>query len=228
MPTSIGSTPGYTQENSEITTIPIDEGLYAWLPVDISNTWIYSYTAYINSDHATWRVSDTVIDVQERSGYTIARIQREVTLISDQTSVNFPDEPVSGEYWYLTNGSYLYKQTGSLDPDAITDSWLELVYPISPGVCWYPDPAQRSDMAVVTPSPGVTIPGCRYVAGEPINIETLSGLFETCYSIITTYNSGSTIITFCPGIGIVGWKYDHLGTHFGYEAVIIGYSMDLP
>jgi hypothetical protein len=169
-----------------------------------------------------------VIDVQERSGYTIARIQREVTLISDQTSVNFPDEPVSGEYWYLTNGSYLYKQTGSLDPDAITDSWLELVYPISPGVCWYPDPAQRSDMAVVTPSPGVTIPGCRYVAGEPINIETLSGLFETCYSIITTYNSGSTIITFCPGIGIVGWKYDHLGTHFGYEAVIIGYSINLP
>ena len=95
MPTSIGSTPGYTQENSEITAIPIDEGLNAWLPLDISNTWIYSYTAYINNDHATWRVSDTVIDVQERSGYTIARIQREVTLISDQTSVNFPDEPVS-------------------------------------------------------------------------------------------------------------------------------------
>jgi hypothetical protein len=217
-----------TQITKATPTFSSYEGLYAWLPLEISNTWIYSYTAYIGETHATWRISDTVLETQQLSKYKIARIQRQVTFISGSSSQNFPDVPVSEEFWYLTDGSYLYKQYGSLDVNAITDSWLELIYPITTGECWYPDPDQRTSLAMATPASMEKLPGCRYLVDEEGDVETTVGVFTGCYSLVTAYNSGPTLTTFCPSIGIVGWKYGHNGSNFGYEAVIIGYSLETP
>lgn len=146
-------------------------------------------------------------------------------LKTGDASKHFTNEPVSGRFWYLFDGSHLYKQTGKPDPAHVEeDAWLELIFPLDGHGCWYPDARQRGEMSGVTPLSG-PIPGCRSVSGDPHTLEVPAGKFEACIDVVTSYNSGPTFLTFCPGVGIVATRYDHSGTQFGYRSSLTGYLL---
>ncbi|MGE5141745.1 MAG: hypothetical protein ACM3JD_19945, partial [Rudaea sp.] len=50
-----------------------------------------------------------------------------------------------------------------------------------------------------------------------------AGRFEDCFEIAEDFNSGGVTRWFCPGVGIVAQKYDHRGSRFGFEQVLIKY-----
>jgi len=200
------------------TIVPAD------FPLDLGSTWIYDYSAYLGEDEATWSVTDTIVAVNIHEGFLIAEVEQDVMFKEGDASGHFLNEPESGRFWYLFDGSHLYRQTDKPDPTHIADAWLELVFPLGGVGCWYPDARQRSEMSGVTPA-SEPVPGCRSVSGDPHPVELPAGKFEACLDVVTPYNSGPTFLTFCPDVGIVATRYDHSGSQFGYRSSLAGYLL---
>jgi hypothetical protein len=193
-------------------------------PLELGSTWIYDYSTFYEEEKATYSVTDTIVAVEIRDGFLIVEVEQEVKFEEGDAFGLFLNEPTSGRFWYLFDGVHLYKQTGEPDPASVADAWLELVFPLGGSGCWFPDAHQRAELQGVANAAG-PVAGCRSASGDPYTIEVPAGKFEACLDVVTPYNSGSTLLTFCPGVGIVATHYDHSGSQFGYHSAMTGYLL---
>jgi|GEM_PF-1635808 len=193
-------------------------------PLNFGTTWIYDYSAHFDADEATWSVTDTVLVVNIRDGFLIAEVEQDVMFKEGDASRHYSDAPMNGRFWYLFDDVHLYKLDYEPDPVSVANAWLELVFPLGSICCWFPDAQQRDEARGATPV-FCTAAGCRSVSGEPHTVEVPAGKFEVCLDVVTFYNSGSTFLTFCPGIGTVATRSNPSGTQFGYHSALTGYIL---
>ena len=187
-------------------------------PLAAGNSWVYRYEGHTGNQKAAWKVSDTVVEVQMHGAYYAARIQSEVALLEGNPGADFINPPQAHTFWYVVDGPAVYRMEDPLDWTAVRAGWLELQFPLPQANCWYPDAAQRAQ------SPAGNLPGCRSASG-PSALDTPAGHFENCFQVITAYNDGNFLYTFCRGIGFVASDYQHTGTDFGSHVVLSGYLL---
>jgi len=200
------------------TIVPAD------FPLELGTTWIYDYSTFYEEEEATWSVTDTIVAVNIREGFLIAEVEQSVLSISGDVTEEFLNAPKGGHFWYLFDGVRLYKQDEETDPASVADAWLELVFPLGGSGCWFPDAHQRDEMKGVTPVSGA-VAGCRSVSGDPYTIELPAGKFESCIDLVTPYEEGPTVLTFCPGVGIVATRFEPSDVAFGYRSSLTGYLL---
>jgi hypothetical protein len=93
------------------------------------------------------------------------------------------------------------------------------MFPLSEKPCWFQFSDDRKQF-----DPHA----CNTGADGPLVLDTPVGHFEDCYEILAIYLSGGTLSWFCSGIGVVRAKYDHNGSLFGYEEILVGLSIPGP
>ncbi len=190
-------------------------------PLAPASTWIYEYRAYTEDQQATWTVTETILAAEERDELLFAEIERLTRLEEGQPGESFLTQPESGTSWYILRGGELFHQIEMPEPQAIAENArLVMVFPPENVPCW------PVDDALGPLELGAS--GCRYVSNFLPVYETPAGTFENCLELLTPYLSGSIRSVFCPNVGFVAEKYDHLGSSFGYEFVLTGYSLPLP
>jgi hypothetical protein len=190
-------------------------------PLSPASTWIYEYRAYTEDEQATWVVTETILSAEDRDGLQVAEVERLIRLEEGQPSESFLTQPESGTSWYVLRGGELFHQIEMPDPQTIAENaGLVMVFPPENIPCWPVDddlgPLERGAS------------GCRYVSNSLPVYETPAGTFENCLELFTPYLSGGILTVFCPNVGFVAEKYAHVGSSFGYEFVLTGYSLPLP
>jgi hypothetical protein len=188
-------------------------------PLAPASTWIYEYRAYAQEAQAVWVVTETILAVEKHQETLTAQVERIVKLQSGQPGPEFPMPPQSGTLWYILRGNNLYRQTGPLDLQKLSDSaTLEMVFPPESIPCW---PLNENELGPLERGAA----GCRYLNSQIPAYETPAGTFDNCLELLTPYLGGGTRSVFCPKIGFVAEKFDHAGSPFGYELILIGYSL---
>lgn len=191
------------------------------LPLKLGATWVYSNVVYSGANPqnvltSTYVYTDVIIETRSVPPYFAAEVSRTVSLMAGEPLFNAPEAETG---WYVISGTQVYKQPGNaLDFSNASSSWLEYVFPLSKRD-WYPDPEQRNNLP-----PDSMFSGKRYTypKGE---VSVPAGQFNNCFSITTAYLNGPMYRWFCPYLGVVAEKYDHPGTPFGYDAVLMSYSL---
>jgi WD40 repeat protein/Leucine-rich repeat (LRR) protein len=202
------------------------------LPLSLGNTWVYSATYYdtyiAERITATYRITETVADIQTRAPYYAAQVVRDSTLtgLSDNLAgVDWEEHYLAGpggstSFWYVISGTKLVYEQNELDWAKIeaAEATLAYIFPLSAGLQWYPDPEQRRAY------PNFEVgPGTRTVVEGPVERQTPAGTYQPCFEIVTFYNGGSPRSWFCPGVGVIESQYHHAGTPFGHTSVLLGY-----
>jgi hypothetical protein len=206
------------------TPLPIPTPGPTGFPLNVGSTWIYDYSSRFEDEEASWNVMDTIIEVANSDGFLVATVEQVVTPKSGDTDEDFLNGPETKNFWYLYDGVRLYKVDEEPDPIDLTEAWLELVFPLTKPGCWFPDALQRKEMGgVVTASAPVA--GCRAVSGAAHTVENPAGMFTNCLDVVTPYESGPIVITFCPGIGIVATRFEPDETYFSYYSTLTGYIL---
>lgn len=189
----------------------------AAFPLQVGNSWVYDYQAYSGDEKASWQVVDTIVETRQSGMLSAFTLQREVSLVQGMPSKEFINTPKAQTYWYILSGNAVYRQE-TLDWSTVENSGLELVWPFPAQGCWFPDPEQRSNLAL----PGR--PGCRSADG-PLTLQLPAGSMDHCYHLMTPYNNGAILLDFCEQVGFVGGKFDHAGTAFGDSFQLTAYSL---
>jgi hypothetical protein len=190
-------------------------------PLAQASTWIYEYRTYAEDQQAVWIVTETIISVEQHDGLLIAQAERLSSLSDSQADNALLTAPSDGVFWYILRDTELFRQTEALNIAELSkNTTLEMVFPPDSLPCW-----PVSD-ALGPLERGTS--GCRYVNAVLPTYETSSGTFEGCFELVTPYLSGAEFDVFCPNIGFVSGKYDHMGSAFGYEYVLTGYSLQSP
>ena len=194
-------------------------------PLLSGDSWIYTYKAYTGEQTAIWRIADTVTSTRAVGKIWAASMERQVELISGTPGSDFINPPKASATWLVIElgtepGAFsVYRPDDMMNLDQLADSTLEFVFPLSEGAaCWFPDAAARQL------APGENTPGCRK-AGARYTAVYPAGSFMGCVDLITLYNDGPIIQTFCPTVGITAGKYDHRGTPFGYTYELAAYLL---
>jgi hypothetical protein len=224
-------------------------------PLIPGQTWVYSSTEYTTlrtegkvaedeqADYyyiddefglklitATFKITDTVVSAAVQNSYFVAELSSEQAFIS--ATIDLDELATYGDisnywgplnstetFWFVISGTQVFRQN-VLDVPAVEDSFLEYVFPLSDFSGWYPDPGQRHAEAIGFAGHRMVDPGVGFV-----NISVPGGDFEDCALVFSGFNPGSVFQYFCSGIGVVSEKYDHRGTMFGYETVLINFFM---
>jgi hypothetical protein len=187
-------------------------------PLWLGSSWVYDYIGYTPDEEVRWRVIETVVDTQIVDGYYVAKVERRAELQEGKPADNFPYLPEEGVFYYLIDGSDIYRSEGQVQTD-LANAWLDLVIPFpEKGDIWYPDPEER---VKADPSPV----GYRY-ASEPYD----QGLPEddiihTCYNVATRVQDGNNEGTFCEGVGYVYQEATIWNTGVGFRSELIGFSL---
>lgn len=177
---------------------------------------------------ATFKITDTVMSTAVQNNYFVAELTSEQAFIS--ATIDLDELATYGDinnywgplnstetFWYVISGTQIFRQD-FLDLTAVEDSFLEYVFPLSDFSSWYPDPTQRQANMTGFAGHRRIDPGAGFV-----NISVPAGDFEDCALIFTGFNSGPVFQYFCSGIGVVSEKYDHRGTMYGHETVLINF-----
>lgn len=189
------------------------------LPLATGNTWVYQAEVYHGEERAEFMVTDTVVKMVTQGERTGARLERTVQSTGDKPPSDQIDAPVAEIYWLVLDRGKMYRIIGEeLDWETVSNGRLEYVFPFAAETCWLVDNADRQQI----PNPELGSSGCRSAEGShPITVR--AGNFNGCTTLTTPYNSGPLLDEFCPGVGIVSRKYDHLGTPYGYRWELVGY-----
>lgn len=191
-------------------------------PLAPASTWIYEYKAYEEDKQATWVITETILSLEESDGMFIAEVERLTHLQSGQPNDGLLSAPESGKFWYILRDGKLYIQTGALDASNLTqNTQLEMVFPPESVPCWYTDTDHLGPL-----EQGAS--GCRYVSAALPVYETPAGSFENCLELLSPYLSGGVLTVFCPNVGFVAENYRHMGSPFGHEIILTGYSLQSP
>jgi hypothetical protein len=173
--------------------------------------WVYEYRAYGGENEATYVVTDTVETAEWQGADYVAQMLRQTSYLTGVPGLI--NEPPPERYWYIVHQNQLYRQR-ELDLEAVERSWLEYLYP--PPLFWFPDPADRARDDLM---------GSGRVRFPAEDLQVPAGLFTNCSQIATHYLGGSPQLWHCPGVGIVKETYDHRGTPFGYEMVLVDWEI---
>jgi hypothetical protein len=204
-------------------------------PMEKGTTWVYSYVAYHQAAapdqilEATYRLTESVVDVEWTLTYFIAHVKKDYEL--GEADIDWPDGEFTDdqlETWYLRNESQIFESHLPVDTNNIQAEFFLLAYdlPISLGKSWCwpqvdlksPDDKQIANCEFV---------GKRTVTNEG-SFQTPAGRFEACYELTDYFNNGNIIHWFCEGVGVVFRKFDHAGTRFGFEQTLLSHSVGAP
>lgn len=187
-------------------------------PLWLGSSWVYDYLGYTRDVEVRWRVTETVVDTRIVDGYYVAEIERTAELQEGFPPDNFPYMPGEGTYYFLIDGSDVYKFEDQLQMD-LTDAWLDLVIPFPANrEVWYPDPATR---AVSDPP----IYGYRYASAPYAQGLPEDDTIHTCYNVATWLEGGKNEGTFCEGVGYVYQEATIWNTGVGFRAELTGFSL---
>lgn len=200
-------------------------------PLAKGTTWVYSYLAYEPTTTnptqivtATYLFTETVIDTQTLLPYFVAHVQREERLVKAEPGWTYPKSSRPDELWYVVRGQQVYESFQPLDLSRVQTDSLFLAYdfPLATGRSWCP----RTDIE------GEQVQDC-VAAGKRVVVsqegyETPAGKFPQCYKITEDVNSGGVTRWFCHGVGVVAQRYDHAGTRFGFQQVLVSHSEGSP
>ncbi|MBI4674067.1 MAG: hypothetical protein HY741_20680 [Chloroflexi bacterium] len=187
-------------------------------PLTLNNIWLYQATRYegFNSRDimtTTQLITETVIDVKTTSSYVAAKIHQET---SADLPMFVPKElekmlraATSSDYWLVLSGNRLYYQEDKLDLSTLDEALLKFVFPLEVGATWYQVDTGLSRQ--VTKVGSVSVP---------------AGQFENCFLLQEKWPGVSYQEWFCPKVGIVEQKGDHLGTPGGLHKVLIRYQLE--
>jgi len=196
-------------------------------------TWVYTYIPYepLESNPrqivtATYVLTETVVETTVAAPYLFVRMRRDATLVS---AMPLKDRTApTGEFWYVISGTLVFKEFRA--PDLTTfdpiASRLDYDFPLVDGKQWCPflDDPENLDK-----------PEVLYCEANGLRIAVATGAFETpagaftdCYQISEAFLSGGVIRQFCNGIGVVSARYDHGGTRFGFEQMLVGFTQPSP
>lgn len=224
VPTPLPAKPTAPSTSSVPVPVEFQQALTAF-PLVSGDSWIYNYVAYSGDQTAVWQISDTVTTTRGTGRTWIASLERQVELVSGTPGADFINPPKASSTWLVVElgaepGAFsVYRLDDVMNLDKVADSILEYVFPLSEGAaCWFPDAATRQL------APGENTPGCRKAGASHIAAYP-AGSFMGCVDLMTPYNDGAFIQTFCPTVGIAGGKYDHRGTPFGYSFELVAYLL---
>jgi hypothetical protein len=175
--------------------------------------------------HASYEVTDTVVDTETVSDYFVAHVIRNWELVKADPDWQQDMSSQPREFWYVRDGQQIYQSNLPLDTGNIHLNQLILDYefPLSQGKSWCLLPDARG----AGQSSGCDFVGKRQVtAYGPYT--TPAGTFESCYDLTDSYNGGNILQKFCAGAGIVYMKFDHAGTRFGFEQTLSSLSPGTP
>ena len=200
-------------------------------------TWTYSYEAYEPSPtdpaqviQATYELVETITDTENVSGYWIAHVTREYQLLNvDPGWTGDFEVSLPNEYWYVLNDDKVWESRSAIDSDMIQvdEFLLDYDFPLSLSAAWclLPLNSNNSDS-------GKNITNCEFVGKRMVtntgDFESPAGTFDDCYELTDFFNGGNFIHWFCPEVGIVFMKFDHMGTRFGFEQTLTSYSKGKP
>jgi len=202
-------------------------------PLAKGTSWTYSYEAYEPSPadpaqviHATYELVETIMDTENVSGYLIAHVIREYRLLSvDPAWTGDFEVSLPNEYWYVTEDEKVWESRSAIDRGKFSQDGFLLDYdfPLSLSSAWCRLPLDSDKNAPA---------GCEFVGKRMVtntgDFESTAGTFDDCYELTDFYNGGNLIHWFCPGVGIVLSKFDHMGTKFGFEQTLMSYSKGMP
>jgi hypothetical protein len=225
MPTEAPSTTPRPQPPPSPSVTPPTSPIHEW-PVSVGDYWVYSSKVYgpasdkaFNTEiiTATFMVTDTVQRIWLEGRFFIAEFQREVRFIGGNDQVDFVDVIYPGTRWYAIDDTsvYMQQQMPANNQNEAT-MWLEYKFPFSENQCWFPNPDNRRNF-----SPEL----CNRQVTGPMSLDVPTGKFNDCYEILTIYLSGGTLSWFCSNVGPVKAVWDHNGTPFGFEEVLIRYQV---
>lgn len=194
-------------------------------PLALSSTWVYEMTAHTEGQTARWRITQTIVIVGGDNGLLTAEVEQ----TSQQTSAPGSEAdqfftPQDGRFWYILDGQTLYRQNEKLDLEQRAAADILLRWPPESVPCW----CVTSADGCIEPADGEIGPGCRHQTRLESVHRTSAGEFSDCRELVRAYNNGAETISFCPNIGIVAERFQHLGSDFGYEMNLIGYSLPTP
>lgn len=216
-------------------TLAANESALQVFPLKNGAQWIYREVAYetIPNDvlpqltnrqiTATLLITDTVMETQTHAAYYAAKVVRERELVSatidiaelgDYRDLLFANNMPSSK-WYIFADDKIYSQIDNLDWNSLETSTLELQSPIAEGTRWYPEAQPRAQFTV-----DQMIPGLRAIEPAPL-LQFPIGELRDCLVLHDFYNGGGVWTDFCPGIGIVGKQFDHVGTPFGSHSELL-------
>lgn len=196
-------------------------------PVTQGNSWIYAYSAYQATPAdprqtmtATYLITETVTNVDLFGAQIVATIERKEAVVEAPSDWITQTPTLFDDSWLVISGTQVF---GSFQPidlsNLLNESWLLYDFPLTVGKRWCP--YQQSALPKPMNCDGVA----KLTVTEPATYHTPAGHFEDCFEIVEAITSGGRHWGFCSEIGIVKEWYDHGGSKFGYEKVLVGYSL---
>ncbi len=173
-------------------------------PIHEGAFWISDYSGYAYEEHATWKVIDTVVSTSVKTGCYIAEMKRTRMLLSVATKKNFIIDPdYRQNYWYLIDGGNVYGFYEKPSPSDIERPGVEPILSL---------PLKETHEPY-------------YVVDAPFEKVLPNGAAATCFQVISPALSGGTLEEFCHGVGYVYRKYDHTGTPYGFELILVDFHL---
>jgi hypothetical protein len=233
---SLADTPVAAESTSNLPTATAGMDLTALLqtfPLYQGTSWTYTKASYSQASgdpnsilRATTRIHEQVVEVENHPPYYLAHVQGKQSL--EQADPGWEQEgPGDYEYWYIVLNGSVYRSEGPPDLSSLDTGLLQEVYrfPMAQGDSWCPKGQQKDDIN----SPAATPYPCEYAGMRMVEAAqsyvSPAGKFDTCWQLWDRYTSGSPIQIFCAGVGVVETKYDHGGTHFGWQQVLDSYTL---
>ncbi len=195
-------------------------------PLAKDTEWVYTYDTYNQGASpaeiitATYQVTEKIVDTQWVPPFFIAHVEREQQLVRADPGWDSAEATSIHEWWYVVEGQEVYESRQPLDISNInTDSMtLEFDFPLVEGKSW----------CLFTELKGEKIQDCssvgRVTVGPLMSYETRAGKFTECNQVTQWFNTGNILQWFCRDTGLVAEKFDHPGTRFGFQRMLVGYS----
>lgn len=208
--------------NQEQFTIPVI--LDKDFSLSVGNSWIYLVHDYPRGREASLRISDTIINVILKDGYVLAEVSRKSESLLGEETANLESIIPPDDYWWISDGTYLYYLDDESELNHLSEEWLELRFPIDE--CLLPDLVQRKDIKGVEENSRQMRTGCWRKISETAVFETPDYLFEDCIQFELKKSIGFRELVYCPEIGIVKWGFKNLTGSEGYDVILSGYSIN--
>jgi hypothetical protein len=168
-------------------------------------------------------VTEQVVEVKTVGADYFARVHQKTTQTS--ADAEWRDEaggpPAERDTWLIYHDHQVFSADAlpaDLDAIAYESLTLEYQFPLRTEAQWCP--AGAGDGSQASPC---EYAGMRVVQGQGPQ-QTQVGDFAECYQIGDMFNGGPVLQTFCPGVGVVERRYDHMGTRSGYLRTLTAFS----
>jgi len=208
------SLPMPSLEEEPVYSVDIQQTLLLF-PLHTGTAWVYEYSACSGEERSVWKIIDTVVETHYDVGYFSARIERKSILIEGRAGYYYLDIPQAGNYWYVLEGTKVFRFLESPVLEQIDQAWLEFIFPF-PQSCWYPEGMQRlagdEELLIC----------CRSVEKHFTQILPTGDTVD-CTQLSSASHEGDTLLIFCDGVGIVGGSSEGLDSSHYYVFELTAY-----